>query len=55
MSMSQDNMNDEPELPAPEERSSLAADIVARVSSVAIELILQMAILFLAASRFDWT
>ncbi len=48
-------MSDKSGIPAPEEDSSLAAGIVARVGSITIALTLQMVILFAAAGGPAWT
>jgi protein-S-isoprenylcysteine O-methyltransferase Ste14 len=46
---------DKSQTPATENRRGLAAGIAARVGTVAFFLVLQGAILFLAAGRLDWT
>ncbi len=48
-------MNIKSELPTSERRPSMAAGIATRVVSVAIVLVAQMVILFVAAGRLDWT
>jgi protein-S-isoprenylcysteine O-methyltransferase Ste14 len=48
-------MSSESETPKPEHRPNLAADIAARVGTIAFFVVLQAVVLFLAAGRLDWT
>ena len=48
-------MTSEPGIPTTEKRPSVAAGIVARAGTVAIFLIVQAVILFVAAGRLSWT
>lgn len=47
-------MSNESDIPPAGKRRSVAAGIAARVGSVAVVLIAEMAILFLSAGRLDW-